>query len=220
MTLQRLLIISAAFITLILVLALTGLDIMATERLAQMYEPFRYAMSRVTEYGKSEYYLVPALIGALFFWWWAKHALLLCARIRQLHRASVCVYLFACVAVSGLAGNVLKLLIGRSRPKEWLESGFYGIDPFTLVSRWHSFPSGHTNTMVAVVIALSPFVSPGMRRVIVAAAAIIIATRCIVAAHYVSDILGGALVAALVCHWLEAYTRNRFRLPFALSRAA
>lgn len=215
MTRQRLAIITAAFSTLILVLALTGIDIIAIERLAQMYEPARLAMTHVTEYGKSEYYLVPALVGALYFRWRAKQSMLLCERVRQFHRASVCLYLFACVALSGLAGNVLKMLIGRSRPKEWLESGFYSIDPFTLVSRWHSFPSGHANTMTAVVIALTPFVAPRLRTPLIVVAAFIMATRCIVAAHYVSDILGGALLAALVCRWIEHYARAHYRLPFA-----
>lgn len=216
MILRRLLITAFALVTLILVLGVTQLDIIITERLTQLPESFRYALTYVTEFGKSEYYLVPALVGALFFWWRAKQSTLLCQRVRHAYRASICVYLFACVSLAGLVGNLLKFLIGRSRPKEWLESGLYGLDPFTLASRWHSFPSGHANTMTAVVIALVPFIAPRYRMPLVVVAAVITATRCVVAAHYISDILGGALVAVIICRWLESYTRTHYRLPFAL----
>lgn len=214
MTRTRCLIIGAAFLTLIVVLALTGIDILIIEEINKIYEPFRYAMTYVTELGKSEYYLVPALLGTFFFWWQARASVLICERVRQYWRASVCLYLFACVALSGLAGNVIKLVVGRSRPKEWLESGLYGVDPFTMASRWHSFPSGHTNTMVAVVIALVPFIAARYRPYLVGIAAIIIASRCLVSAHYISDVLGGAALAALVCHYIERYTKAHYRLPF------
>lgn len=215
MTHGRCLIIGAAWLTLIVVLALTGIDILIIEEINKIYEPFRYAMTYVTEFGKSEYYLVPALIGALFFWWRARASVLICERVRQYWRASVCLYLFACVALSGIAGNIIKLIVGRSRPKEWLESGIYSTDPFTLVSRWHSFPSGHANTMVAVVIALVPFIDARWRPALVGIAAVIIASRCLVAAHYISDVLGGAGLAAIVCYYIERYTRAHYRLPFA-----
>lgn len=211
---RRLALITAAFLTLIGVLAATGIDIIIIERLDKLPQSFRYAMTYVTEFGKSEYYLVPALLGAVFFLWRGKQSILLCARVRHYWRASVCAYLFACIAIAGLTGNLLKFLIGRARPKEWLESGHYGFDPFSLASRWHSFPSGHTNTMVCVAIALLPFMPQRWRGVAIGVIAVIIASRCIVAAHYVSDILGGALLAVLVCGAIERTVRRRYRLPF------
>lgn len=211
---RLLLLTSLLFITAILALSLTWFDVYIIERIASIHEPFRYAMTYVTEFGKSEYYLVPALLLGLFFWWRGRAATTLCARMRHYWRASICAYLFTCVAIAGLAGNVLKFLIGRSRPKEWLESGLYGLDPFTLASRWHSFPSGHANTMVAVVIALVPFTNPRWHPYLAVTAGVIIASRCIVAAHFVSDILGGALLAALVCLWLQRYAQKHYRLPF------
>jgi membrane-associated phospholipid phosphatase len=60
-------------------------------------------------------------------------------------------------------------------------------------SRYHSFPSGHAATAFAVAAALSQAV-PGRRRAWLAIAGSVGLSRILLNAHFLSDVLGGALV--------------------------
>lgn len=105
-------------------------------------------------------------------------------------------YFFLCVALSGLLTNLMKRLVGRSRPKLLDQQDIYAIQPWTFKSDWASWPSGHTTTSVAVALALATFF-PRWRIPLLVLAVLIGLSRVIVNAHYLSDILAGAAVASL-----------------------
>jgi membrane-associated phospholipid phosphatase len=115
------------------------------------------------------------------------------------------------VAIGSLATQVLKQVVCRARPK--LVDG-WGVDvagspgiapppdpatvgffhwPCVRDSRYHSFPSGHAATAFAVAAALSQAV-PGRRRAWLAIAGSVGLSRILLNAHFLSDVLGGALV--------------------------
>jgi undecaprenyl-diphosphatase len=116
------------------------------------------------------------------------------------------------IAVGSLAVQVVKHLACRARPK--LVDG-WGVDrvgpggtgagspdpaaigffhwPCLVDSRYHSFPSGHTTTAFAVAAALTAAV-PARRRTWLAVAAGIGASRLLLNAHFLSDILAGAVI--------------------------
>jgi membrane-associated phospholipid phosphatase len=197
---NRLVATAALLLGLIIALITTGLDAVIIQRMTELPEPFRALCAELTEYGKSEYYLVPAVLAMLLFAW----------RGHDMRRAAISLYIFACLALPGLVVNIIKPIVGRPRPKEVMEYGAHGFDPFTLESRWHSFPSGHACTMISLVLAVWPWLPPVLRAPLLAWAGTIIATRPIVAAHYLSDVLAGALVAIVVCTVLEQQTRQRW----------
>lgn len=105
-------------------------------------------------------------------------------------------FLFASIAVSGLAADILKIGFGRARPKLLFHSDFYGFTWFSLRPDHWSFPSGHTATIVALMSALW-WLWPRHLLFYVLVAAIVAGSRVVGGAHYPSDVMAGALVAVL-----------------------
>jgi membrane-associated phospholipid phosphatase len=65
--------------------------------------------------------------------------------------------------------------------------------PCLVDSRYHSFPSGHATTAFAVAAALAR-AAPGRRRVWLAVAAGVGVSRVMLNAHFLSDVVGGAVI--------------------------
>jgi lipid A 4'-phosphatase len=105
-------------------------------------------------------------------------------------------FLFAAVAAAGLAVDLLKVAIGRTRPKLLFASHLYGFDGFALRPDHWSFPSGHTATIVALAAALA-WLWPRHVLFYGLVAATVAASRIVVGAHYPSDVLAGAFIAVV-----------------------
>ena len=129
---------------------------------------------------------------------------------------------FACVAMGGWLGHVAKVLLVRERPGVFGEDvrgeGFVkfagpvwesfssyaalaaqGIDTFD--GRYHSMPSGHAATAVALAIGLS-YLYPRGRWLFCSIALLASLQRVVTSAHYLSDVLIGAgvgIVGATLC---------------------
>jgi membrane-associated phospholipid phosphatase len=171
--------------------------------------------AELTDFGKSEWFLVP--LGILFaaIAIFAARAPL---RFTRLVLASVTVrvaFLFAAIALPSLFTTIIKRLIGRARP--FVDGQ---VDPFHfMLGVWQpayaSFPSGHATTAFAAATAIG-LVCPRLRPLMWMYALIIAASRVIVVAHFPSDVLAGALVgvlgALLVRDWFAAR-----RLAFAIA---
>jgi membrane-associated phospholipid phosphatase len=97
----------------------------------------------------------------------------------------------ACAWSAGIAANVVKLCIARTRPKYFdfaslIGHGFLGFTPgYSGGSRVQGFPSAHTATAVGMAIAL-------------AWAALVGLQRMATSSHFLSDVLVGAMVGWLV----------------------
>ncbi|MFN0053332.1 MAG: phosphatase PAP2 family protein [Planctomycetales bacterium] len=108
--------------------------------------------------------------------------------------------LLACSLGSGLAANLVKLLVLRARPKhhdltESIWSSFQGLFPGTGGgSPLQSCPSAHTATAVGFALALSALYPAGAR-LFYTAAALVALQRIETGAHFVSDALWGTAVA-------------------------
>lgn len=159
----------------------------------------------LTMTGDSKYSLLPSALIGLFL-------LLLAAIFSDSRNARPCsrlawslLFIFAAIALSGIAVNVLKILIGRARPDMLADAGLYGFFPPAFDADFKSYPSGHANTVFALGLALG-FLLPQRRWVILALCVPLAATRVFVHAHYLSDIVGGAAVAVITTFWL----RDRF----------
>jgi len=117
----------------------------------------------VTEIGDSKWTLVPTGLLGLVLLVTGRYVISghrVAAMCRWLGAAFF--FIFASVAISGIAANIVKAIVGRGRPKLLDQSGFTGFDPFTLNANFHSFPSGHTNTAFALALAVS-FLIPRWR---------------------------------------------------------
>jgi membrane-associated phospholipid phosphatase len=179
----------------------------AVHDLMQNAEPHVFLFFRaVTEIGDSKWTLVPAGVLGILLFFAGKYGFS-GRRPAALSYwlASAFFFIFASVALSGIAANVIKVIVGRGRPKLLDQTGLTGFQPFTLDATFHSFPSGHTNTAFALAIAIS-FLIPRWRGGLLALASVVGFSRIAVNAHFLTDVIGGAALAVPTTWWL----RQRF----------
>lgn len=160
--------------------------------------------NEITDFGQSGWFLVPlALLIAL--------TVLLASsasgRIGSLVLASLGLrfgYLFLAIALPGLFVAIVKRLIGRVRPSD---SGPFAYVPWSWRHAYASLPSGHSTTAFAAAVAIAAL-WPRARIPMLIYAALIAASRVIITAHFVSDVVAAAFVGAfgavLVRSWFAS----------------
>jgi len=118
-------------------------------------------------------------------------------------------FVFVSVAASGLVADLLKVVVGRTRPKLLFDGGAYDFTWFGFRADHWSFPSGHATTAAALMAALW-CLWPRPVWLYIAGAALVAASRVITDQHYLSDVVAGAAIGVgvtrLAALWL---LRNR-----------
>jgi lipid A 4'-phosphatase len=107
--------------------------------------------------------------------------------------SAVPAFLFLSIAASGVVVDLLKLIFGRTRPKLLFSAGIYDFSWLGLRADHWSFPSGHSATIAALMTALW-LVWPQHLLFYGLLTAIVALSRVAVGAHYLSDVLAGALI--------------------------
>ncbi len=141
--------------------------------------------SVLTYLGEGIYYIVPSLI--LFLYW----------RKRNPIYGKTALFIFATTASSGIIVNVLKIFFARFRPKMYFSEQLYGFDWFHTGASMASFPSGHSTTAMGVWFAFA-LLLPKYRYLLLSIGVLIVSTRIIVTAHYLSDTVAGSLLGVIV----------------------
>jgi membrane-associated phospholipid phosphatase len=122
------------------------------------------------------------------------------------------------VAIAGVVPHLFKHLVNRKRPDRTLVHGpRHGIPRSG--DAWDSFPSGHAvhiGALAAPLLRVSP--SP-MRPLVGAGLAGLAATRILLLAHYVSDVLAGLVVGAGISVMVTHLTRRAEAAAFRPSPA-
>jgi lipid A 4'-phosphatase len=175
----------------------------------------RRVFTFITQFGLGQGYLIVTAL--LFLAGRAAAALArsaaLAARLRLL--AWRALFLFAAVAGSGIAVDIVKLIFGRARPKLLFADGIYGFSWGALRADYWSFPSGHATTAGALAVGLS-LLWPRLWPLFWAAALLVAASRIIITEHYLSDVVAGAACGGVIA-W--AIWRGFARAGLALDRA-
>lgn len=165
----------------------------------------------VTDLGKSDWLLVPALfdmiLGATagrlplsYSWRWACRAL-----------AGLSFYVFATIGISGLIVVVLKRLIGRGRPLHMEEFGAFHFELLPLLDwRLHSFPSGHATTALAFTVVAITVLNGRYKLALILFGLIVGMSRIVVGDHYLSDVVVGSIVGVVAAILIRDFfaTRN------------
>ncbi|MBV9967261.1 MAG: phosphatase PAP2 family protein [Alphaproteobacteria bacterium] len=138
------------------------------------------------------------------------------ARMRD--AARVPAFLFAAIAASGIAVDVLKVVVGRPRPKLLFAGGDYEFSWIGLSADHWSFPSGHAATAAALAAALC-YLWPQPVLLYVIGAVLIAASRVVMDAHYLSDVVMGGFIGVVVTRAL-ATSFTCGRVPFRPRRHA
>jgi membrane-associated phospholipid phosphatase len=137
--------------------------------------------------------------------------LLIASLLRRPFAARILLLMLGSAVAGGLVANLLRILTGRARPSTKGPPGWYGLRTH---GRWiagsykySSFPSAHTAVAIACVIPLW-LLLPARLRLPVAlpatlAALCIAASRIILNAHHLSDVLCsvwlGTAISSLLC---------------------
>lgn len=157
--------------------------------------------------GEAQYYLAASGLLVLFCLWrlWRGTAT---TREVWKRRLVAPAYLFLTVALSGVAVNILKVIIGRLRPRHFFTDGLYGFEPFNTVWSMNSFPSGHSQAAFAAMTALA-FIFPRWAVLWLSVAVLVMASRIIITVHYFSDTVAGAWLGMATAMLLARYCQSR-----------
>lgn len=118
------------------------------------------------------------------------------------------VFMAIAMATSGIVLNLIKVVVGRERPRALFADGDASYTPFTFDTDAASFPSGHTQSICAAMLALA-FIFPPARYLCLLVAVAVSASRVIIGAHYLGDVIGGAFVGiAAVILWRAWFEKN------------
>lgn len=141
------------------------------------YQIFR----QITILGESQWYLA----GGLLIW--------LVYRKINSRTAAGGLLLLSSVAISGIMVNIIKVFVGRSRPRLFIHEQIYGFDAFNIEYVWLSFPSGHAATALGAASALA-LLFPRFSTAFYSAGAVIAFSRIILTQHYLSDVIAGSVL--------------------------
>lgn len=167
----------------------------------------------LTDFGKSAYVLW-TLFGLLLAVLIVSAAFRGTARSLLLGFGTRVQFLFLSVLVPVLAGEVLKVAIGRGRPFVGGEANAFHFSHFHGSEAYQSLPSGHAITAFALAFAVSAL-WPQLRIVMFVYAVIIAMTRLVLLAHHPSDVVAGALVGIMGAMFVRYWFAAR-RLAFAI----
>lgn len=120
-------------------------------------------------------------------------------------------YLSASIIIPGVFCDIMKMIFGRYRPRMLFNEGLYGFHFFTLKSKMWSFPSGHSVTFMGLMVALS-LLFPKRWYCFWLVGLAVCCTRVLVTAHFLSDVMVGALIGALGAYFCYAWVQCS---PFA-----
>jgi undecaprenyl-diphosphatase len=203
---RQLLLVAAVWVVALPLVLTAAIDLPVARIFSAAWPTLIDAMDWITQWGESQWYLVPtaAAMVALFAVAPRAHGVRR-AVLRWLAQANL--FIFANVTVSGIAVNVIKIIIGRPRPSLFLSDGELGVEPFSIAYDYSSFPSGHTATAFSLAFALGAIARPALGWLL-GFAGLIALSRVAVTAHWVGDTVAGAGVALitmlLLRHWFAS----------------
>ena len=168
----------------------------------------------ITQFGLGKGWLIGSGVAAIVLFLWARFGAAEPLKVRLNRNAARAAFIFASVAASGLLVDLIKVIVGRARPKLLFRDQLYG---FT----WHggagadywSFPSGHCATAAAMATTLT-LLWPRWWPIYWLGALLIFASRLVITAHYPSDVIGGAFIGVATV-WAIRAGFERARLPLS-----
>jgi len=174
----------------------------------------------ITQFGLAEGWLELAAILFIGAQVAARSARFAVWRERLTAWSTLPLFVFCSVAASGLAADLIKILVGRTRPKLWFSEHLFTWGGLAFRADHWSFPSGHVANSVALAAALYA-IWPRHVAAYAIFAGLIALSRVGVTAHYVSDTIGAAYIAILVTWYVEGvFRRSGVRLADAAAGVA
>ena len=167
----------------------------------------------ITQFGLGWGWLVLSGLASLGLWGLAHSPRAGAWRERLIAWSLVPAFIFLSVLVSGLAADIVKILVGRTRPKLLFADGSFALTGLSFRSDHWSFPSGHVTNVAALAAALT-MLWPRHVAAYWLFVALIALSRIATTQHFVSDTIGASFLAVLVTAYIRGvFTRSG--LPLA-----
>ncbi len=151
-----------------------------------------FVFGKITYLGYSAPYLAASAIVFLWAKFFRKNPAL----------ANAAAFIFLAIALSGLTNDLIKYVVGRSRPILLFNDHMYGFKHFTAGYRYNSFPSGHSNTIAALCFSVY-LVTGRFRLLCILTALAVMLSRLVLGAHFPSDVIFGAYLALVMTFLLK-----------------
>ena len=190
------------------------LDPIGFDALANWPSWFERLFAAITMLGNSGIYLVPLALALVVGPWLPVAGRRAEAALRLIWLRLA--FLFVAIAGTGLAVNAGKRLIGRMRPLHLDGDAILQFDPLGWKSAAASFPSGHATTAWCVAVALGLLLGRKYYALLAVGALLVCASRVVIGAHFVSDVIAGGLFGGLTTLWFARFLATR-RLVFYFS---
>jgi len=197
---KKLLLISFPLVVFFCIMGYFFLDLVVAKYCSSTFtnNNIRSILKDISKLGLATVYLIFAVVFFLFFTFIKKNKI-------WSNRA---LFVFLSISSSGILVLILKFILGRYRPKMFLEEQLYGFQFFQLKGKLTSFPSGHASTIVALMLALY-FISPKYRVMYFAIALVIVISRVLVCHHYLTDVVFGSYLAVVTTFCLKHFMEKR-----------
>ncbi|MBA2655581.1 MAG: phosphatase PAP2 family protein [Tatlockia sp.] len=172
---------------------------------ANIRSSFPY-LSYLTRVGLGAIYFPAFLIFALFFRYVRKNRLW---EVRFW-------FLMLCLIVPSIVSLILKISLGRARPNLFLQGSeqFYGFYGWQTQANFWSFPSGHTTTIIGVVLGLG-ILFPRYFVALMLLGASVAISRVLLTHHYLSDVLFSMYLTTMVVFCLLTILKRKSWLTLA-----
>ena len=161
----------------------------------------------ITDLGDSLWYFL--FFTLLFFSSYLIKTLNIISKEKYFYLKKFSVFSFSYLLLVGLITQIIKHLVGRPRPNHSQLDGSFEFNFFSTESSFHSFPSGHSSTIIAITIIMALAI-PNLRYFFYFFGFLIALSRVVVGAHFLTDVIGGVITAIGVYKIFDYYIKNKY----------
>lgn len=197
-----------ATVIVLVLFVLVFFDVWASQTFQAWPDVWKAPFAFVTDFGLSDWVLIPSLI--VFVLAAISYRLIPAGLYRRAvyELGLISSFIFVGVGLPGLLTNILKRLVGRARPAEYLEAGAFHFQ--VLFNDWsfQSFPSGHSATAIATAFVIG-FMAPRFFRLVLLIAVMTGLSRIVIGMHYPTDVVAGFVIGMLGAYVVRNYYARR-----------